>query len=278
MNPINRDRPLPQIVIDAGEDVDLLKVAIRYPDYEVREAAAWVMGVIGKYDCLLPLSNALKDPDSIVREAAARALGNIKALPNINRKIGLFEDTPDDVSAMNELTRALKDREYRVRAAAATSLINFGKDIENVQEPMALNVEVESSIPQSLPSMYQPYGVSSDVEQQLTLKKDYPPLVRNKAIPQAVLDAKYDYSIFKELLKSKETDVREAVSWALGVMADPDGTSLLISALKDSEAVVRESAAKSLGLLKLKLIQGRLLADSRTKGRITRQQKVCKKC
>ncbi len=252
MNPINRDRPLPQIVIDAGEDVDLLIAAIRYPDYEVREAAAWVLGVIGKYDCLLPLSNALKDPDSIVREAAARALGNIKVLPNVNRKIGLFEDTPDDVSAMNELTRALKDREYRVRAAAATSLINFGKDLENVQEPMALNIEVESAIPQSLPSMYQPYGVSSEMEQQLTHKKEYPPLVRSKVIPQVVLDANNDYNQYKELLKSKETDVREAVSWAMGIMADPEGTGLLISALKDTEAVVRESAARSLGLLKFR--------------------------
>ncbi len=250
MNPINRERPLPQIVIDAGEDVSLLKAAIRYPDYEVREAAAWVLGMIGKYECLAPLSNALKDPDSIVREAAARALGNVNDLPNINRKIGLFEDTPDDVSALNELTRALKDREYRVRAAAATSLINFGRDVDNVQEPMALNTEVEPINPQSLPSMYQPYGVSSEVEKELAPKKVYPPLLRNKAIPQLLIDADFNFDEYRELLKNKETELREAVAWALGVMADPEGTSLLINALKDTEPVVRESAARSLGQLK----------------------------
>ena len=75
MVPINRDRPLPQLVIDAGEDINKLKSIIRYPDYEVREGAAWVLGTIGKYECLAPLVNALKDPDAIVREAAARALG-----------------------------------------------------------------------------------------------------------------------------------------------------------------------------------------------------------
>lgn len=132
MTPANRDRPLPQIVINAGEDVNKLKSVIRYPDYEVREGAAWVLGNIGTFECLAPLANALKDPDAIVREAAARALGNMKELPNIHRKLGIFEDTPDDVSAMNELTRALKDREYRVRAAAATSLINFGKSVDNI--------------------------------------------------------------------------------------------------------------------------------------------------
>lgn len=251
MNPENRDRPLPQIVIDAGEDINKLKTVIRYPDYEVREGAAWMLGVIGKFDCLAPLVNALKDPDAIVREASAKALGNIHDLPNIQRRLGMFEDTPDDVSAMNELTRALKDREYRVRAAAATSLLTYGKNVENVQGPQPV-VQAPEPVSTSLPlSLYLPYTFSgSGLEEEFRIKKEYPPLVRNKPIPQQVLDANYSFAQLREVAKSKETDVREAVAWALGIMADPDGSSLLINALHDPEPSVRETAARSLGQLK----------------------------
>lgn len=249
MTPAYRDRPLPQIVLDAGEDINKLKSVIRYPDYEVREGAAWVLGNIGTYECLAPLANALKDPDAIVRESAARSLGNMKELPNIHRKLGIFEDTPDDVSAMNELTRALKDREYRVRAAAATSLINFGKNVDNVQEPASVDRDTDVK-PLSLhPTMYMPYGVPSE-EEVLKPRKEYPSLVRNKPIPPQVLEANYRFPQFKELQKSKEAEVREAAAWALGVMADPEGVSLLIAALHDPEPVVRESAARSLGQTK----------------------------
>lgn len=251
MNPVNRDRPLPQLVIDAGEDIDRLRSIIRYPDYEVREGAAWVLGTIGKFECLTPLANALKDPDAIVRESAAKALGNIKDLPNIHRKLGMFEDTPDDISAMNELTRALKDREYRVRVAAANSLVSYGKNVENLQGPQSAVQEpepVKSPLP---PSLYQPYSFSnSGMEEVLRPKKDYPPLVRNKPIPKQVIDANFSLAQLREVAKSKETDVREAVAWALGVMADTDGAVLLINALHDPEPAVRESAARSLGQLK----------------------------
>ncbi len=250
MVPINRDRPLPQLVIDAGEDINKLKSIIRYPDYEVREGAAWVLGTIGKYECLAPLVNALKDPDAIVREAAARALGNIKDLPNIHRKLGMFEDTPDDVTAINELTRALKDREYRVRATAATSLINYGKNVETVSEPAKVKNEPAPIITPIMPSSYTMYGSAPIVEEEFQQKKEYPPLVRNKAIPKSVIDANYKLSQFRELQKSKETDVREAVAWALGVMADPDGAPLLVNAIHDPEPIVRESAIRSMGLLK----------------------------
>ena len=251
MNPIGRDRPLPQIVIDAGEDINKLKAIIRYPDYEVREGAAWVMGTIATFECLGPLVNALKDPDAIVRESAAKALGNIKELPNIHRRLGMFEDTPEDVSAMNELTRALKDREYRVRAAAATSLITYGKNVENIQGPQQVAQAPETNNNSLPPSLYQPYTFSgSAMEAELRPKKDYPPLVRNKPIPQQVLDANYSFSELKELAKSRDPEVREAVAWALGIMADPDGSSILVNELHDSEATIRESAARSLGQLK----------------------------
>lgn len=67
MSSFQREKPIPQIVLDAGQSIPDLKSAILYPDFEVREAAAWVLGEIGSFACFAPLVNALKDPDAVVR-------------------------------------------------------------------------------------------------------------------------------------------------------------------------------------------------------------------
>ena len=219
MSSYKRDKPLPEIVLQAGEDIDKLAAAIRYPDFDVRESAAWKLGEIGTFDCISPLVNALKDPDAVVRESAAYALGNIKDLPNINRKLSVFEDTPDDVWAMNELQKLGKDRELRVRAAAAEALKAYGKQVEVTTPEIA-------TVPRKVAStQVAPPATVYDIDVMKAAiaggKKDYPPLRRNKQIPQVILDADYDFNKLEAASKHKETAVREAAAWALGVMADP---------------------------------------------------------
>lgn len=248
MSPSSRDKPLPPIVVQAGEDLDKLSAAIRYPDFEVREAAAWKLGEIGTFDCINPLVNALKDPDAVVRESAAFALGKIKNLPNLNRKISMFEDTPDDIWAMNELLKLVKDREYRVRLAAAEALKSYGKNID-VSTPEVASVPKKVSAPQIAPPATV-YDLNMLSQAAYGVKTNYPPLKRNKPIPQVVLDANYDFQKLEEAANHKDTTVREAAVWALGVMADPRGVMILIQALRDPEAVVRESAARALGVIK----------------------------
>jgi HEAT repeat protein len=249
VSPFTREKPLPQIVQDAGENVEKLGAAIRYPDFEVREAAAWVLGQIGEFNCIAPLVNALKDPDSIVREAAAMALGKIKELPNIHRRLSVFEDTPDDVWAMNELIKAYRDRELRVRSAAAQSLKKYGKEVE-VTPPESTGATRQAASVQNLPPSVM-YSLEEMMEdKQGPEKVTYPPLRRNKQIPQSILDANYDFQKLDAASKSKEVTVREAAAWALGVMADPRGVVILVQILHDPETVVRESAARSLGQIR----------------------------
>jgi len=243
-----RDKPLPEIVQQAGEDIEKLAAAIRYPDFDVRESAAWMLGEIGTFDCIAPLVNALKDPDAVVRESAAYALGKIRELPNINRKLSVFEDTPDDVWAMNELQKLGKDRELRVRVAAAESLKAYGKQMEVTTPEIA-------TVPRKVAStQVAPPATVFDIDVMKAaiagVKKDYPPLRRNKQIPQVILDADYDFNKLEAASKHKETAIREAAVWALGVMADPQGVSILIQALHDPELVVRESAARALGIIR----------------------------
>lgn len=251
MSPFNREKPLPPIVLEAGDDIQKLESAIRYPDFEVREAAAWVLGQIGTYECISPLVNALKDPDAVVRESAAISLGNIKEKPNINRKLSMFEDTPDDVWAMNELIKAVKDREMRVRNAAAQALRSYGKNME-VTQAESRPMPQQNHGPQPMP-VGAIYGSPEEMDAAKGYeKKTYPVLRRNKPIPQIILDANYDFTKLDQASHSKEIPVREAAAWALGVMGDPRGVGILVQSLHDPEMVVRESAARSLGIIKYK--------------------------
>ncbi len=245
MSQDKREKPLPEIVLQAGNDLGKLANAIRYPDFEVREATAWKLGEIGTFECIAPLVDALKDPDAVVRESAAYALGRIKELPNINRKLSMFEDTPDDVWAMNELQKLGKDRELRVRIAAAEALKTYGKEMEVTTPEIATSPRKVSA------SQVAPPATVFDLDIMKSAiagaKKEYPPLRRNKPIPQIILDAEYDFIKLEAASKHKETAVREAAAWALGVMADPDGVSILIQMFHDPEVIVRESAARALG-------------------------------
>ncbi len=248
MSQNSREKPLPPIVLDAGEDVDKLSSAIRYPDYDVREAAAWKLGEIGTFDCIAPLVNALKDPDAVVRESAAYALGKIKTLPNINRKISIFEDTPDDVWAISELQKLIKDREFRVRVAAAEALKTYGKQVD-VSAPELVSVPKKVNAQQIAPPATV-YDISMLTQAGFGQKPNYPPLKRNKQIPQIVLDADYDFEKLDLASRHNETAVREAAVWALGMMGDPRGVIILVQALHDPEPIVRESAARALGIIK----------------------------
>ncbi len=248
MSQNSREKPLPPIVLEAGEDLDKLSSAIRYPDFDVREAAAWKLGEIGTFDCISPLVNALKDPDAVVRESAAYALGKIKTLPNINRKISMFEDTPDDVWAISELQKLIKDREFRVRVAAAEALKTYGKQVD-VSAPEIVSVPKKVNAPQIAPPATV-YDIGMLTQAGFGQKPNYPPLKRNKQIPQIVLDADYDFEKLDLASKHKETAVREAAVWALGMMGDPRGVIILVQALHDPDAIVRESAARALGIIK----------------------------
>jgi HEAT repeat protein len=250
MSSFKREKPIPQIVLDAGESISDLEAAIRYPDFEVRESAAWVLGEIGTFACYAPLVNALKDPDAVVRESAAIAIGKISEKPNITRKLSMFEDTPDDVWAMNELTKSLRDREHRVRLAAANSLKAFGKIVEVTQPEPLTTPRHAPTTPVAPPpgALYSP-NMYEEI-QGVQPKTSYPALRRNKPIPQEILDADYNFDKLELATHHKEVLIREAAVWALGVMGDPRGVTILANAIHDPDPVVRESSARSLGIIK----------------------------
>lgn|GEM_PF-3771686 len=240
--------PLPQIVQEAASDAIRLKALLRYPDYLVRRGAAECLGKMGAYHCLAPLTDALHDPDAVVREAAAIAIGQVKDLPNIQRKLSFFEAAPDDVVALHALTRALKDRELRVRQAAATSLKVFGREAMPAQYGEELGPgEDERTSPEK--PIYLPYSYPVGEKALLPRRKHYPPLERTMTIPPSIINARYDLSVYRSILETGNPEEREAVVWAMGVMREADGIPLLVAALRDNVEKVRLSAVRSLGLV-----------------------------
>ena len=209
------------------------------------------MGKLGRYECLAPLTNALHDPHATVREAAAVALGKIDKLPNINRTLNFLEETPDDVLAMQQLIRELHDKDYRVRVAAANSLKKFGLDVSAEAESANNKPSTETGKPESPGLVYRPYSFPVGELDYFSPagKKAYPPLNRESPVPEAVLNADYNPQVFRDLLATGDENTREAVAWALGIMADVECLPLIIKAAHDPTPVVRCSAVTSLGKL-----------------------------
>jgi HEAT repeat protein len=258
------DQSLPQIVIDAGDDIDRLKIIVRSAKVEERNGAAWVLGQTGKYEAISPLIGALRDSDASVRATAARALGMIKDLPDVNRKIDPFEDTPADIRARDQLKRALTDREPIVRAAAAAALVNYGwvEKMPESAKPAAKPPTVKPAHEPLLPLMNAGF-IPKD--EPFSGVQERAPLTRNKPIPQPVLDAGYDLEQQKENLRNKLFEVREAATWALGQIGGLEVVGSLINSLKDPDHRVRETAARALGQIHYKredLIRGDRFADS----------------
>lgn len=264
MSASSREPSLPQIVIDAGDDIDRLKILLRSARVEERYGAAWVLGQTGKFEAVSPLVGALRDPDPTVRATAARALGEIKELPDINRKINPFEDTPADIHARDQLKRTLNDRDPIVRAAAAAALVNFGEveKVQNAPKPPARPAPPSPHGDTPLPLMNSSFIPREDHQQAVA---DRAPLTRNKPIPQLVLDAGYDLEKQRNNLRSKLFEVREAATWALGQIGGLDVVPSLNNSLKDPDHRVRETAARALGQIHYErgdLIRGDRFADS----------------
>jgi hypothetical protein len=110
-------------------------------DQSVRAAAAEALGKSWSEVAVAPLSDALQDPSADVREAAARALGKtwsdaateplLAALaydrdPIVREQAALALGATSGGEAVDALTRALEDRRWYVRDAAADALEAIG--------------------------------------------------------------------------------------------------------------------------------------------------------
>ncbi len=258
-----------EALIQIGEPaLAALCVAVRDTQDNVRIEAAWALGDIGekasshaRVQAKEALLAALRDGNSVVRQNAASGLGQIR-----------------DLRAVQVLTEALKDQAMPVRRNAALALGQLG----NEKNTGGLAANLTASDPEACATAYQAFfgllALMSDGEIKVreAAKKAVAGFGQAAIIPltNTLADEKEEIARSAASILSEEGEValpalnatlqqgnlraRALATQAIREIGvkDKKNTDLrarildmLTGALKDSEAQVRQQAARSLGAL-----------------------------
>jgi len=258
--------------------VNPLLLVLMDSDPHVRKSAVELLGKISDSKAIDPLIKVLKDSDRNVRESAAEALGKTTWKPSndeisANYWIILKEfDKCIDIgsSAVNPLLTALKDSDPNVRKSAAEALVKIGSPAVNplIAALKDSDKEVQKSVAEALGKIGQPA-----VNPLLSVLMDSDSHVRRFATEALgkIGDSKAIDPLITALNDS-DRYVRESAAEALGkttwkpsndeisanywiilrefnkcIAIGSPAVNPLITALKDSDKEVQESAAEALG-------------------------------
>jgi HEAT repeat protein len=209
--------------------VDARIAALRDPDADVRERAAYALGQIGDARAVEPLIAALRDPEAEVRWRAAYALRQIS-----------------DAHAVEPLIAALRDPDWHVRERAAGALEQIG-DARAVEPLIAALRDPDADVRESAADALGEIGAPA-VEPLIAALRDPDAEVRGSAA--YALGKIGDVRAVEPLiaaLRDPDADMRERAADALGKIKDAHAVELLIAALRDPDKDVRWGAADALG-------------------------------
>ncbi len=238
-------------LLECGEaTVRMLAEACGDADEGVRVAAAAALGAYGaRGTCvetvLAALMTGLGDGAAQVRQAAAEAGARCSGAG----RAGL-------------LLAALKDREERVRRAAAGPLKEVAADTPEVMDTLTARLSDADALARALaawslgelgegsgrPDARAGAVVVSEEAFGLLLRLLDDPEMRGSAI--SALGRIGDRRAFEPLLCAlgdRERSVRQLAAGALGAMGDGRATAALVATLRDEDYIVRGAAAEALG-------------------------------
>jgi HEAT repeat protein len=242
-----------------GQDVvhELAKV-LKHNDHRIRTAAIEAVARFDAQNHATAFRNLLRDPMWDVRCAAAAALAKVRDPTSVDALVTLLKDQTTDVRtsaaeslgrigdsrAIGPLVLALKDDESEVRKAAAVALTRIDTHWAESEAARKLAPELRGAlgsgdwaVRRAAAYVLEQLGESQTptVEQPAT---EMPSPARRRQ--QAVL------TVFADLLKDADTDLRLAAAETLGRLGDARGRSPLMTALKDADRGVRLAAAHAL--------------------------------
>jgi HEAT repeat protein len=248
--------------IGGKKAVETLIPLLKHQDHRARLAAIEALTQLEAPQITRPFLELLGDPKWEVRRAAASGLGRIR-----------------DPQALDGLTELLRDSDIDVRETAAFSLGRIG-DAQAIGPLVLAMGDTETSVRRAAAAAVQridPRWAQTDAarrnsdELRKLLKQADDPAVRyaivklldrlghaTRAVPTSdsavVLTAAGQkqgrvLNTLVELLNDIDADVRLAAAQALGRLGNARAASALMTALSDSEGVVRRAAAESLQLL-----------------------------
>jgi HEAT repeat protein len=142
-------------------------------------------------------------------------MGLLKFQTDTKKSVGMFEDKRGDQQIVDNLLKALKDKEINVRAAAAAALANYGK-----------------------PEI---------AKQLLVLLKDQIPNMR-AAAAIGLGGCPYPEVVPALILRLKDEDfwTRLCAARSLGKLKDPVALEFLMDALHDHNSSVRQNGVRAL--------------------------------
>jgi HEAT repeat protein/energy-coupling factor transporter ATP-binding protein EcfA2 len=206
-----------------------LRQALKNEDWQIRQAAARMLGEIGDPQATPALIQALQDEEWLVREAAAWALGQI-----------------GDPQATPALIQALRDEEWEVRGAAwALGQIGDPQAIPALIQALQLQDEdwrVSRAAAWALGQIGDPQAIPALIQ----ALRDEKWVVRGTAAKALEQIGPPAVPALLEALQDEDWRVRQAAAEALGQIGDPQATPALIQALQDEDWRVRRAAVKAL--------------------------------
>lgn len=207
--------------------IELLKDSM----WDVRRAASSALGKSKDPKAVDALITVLKDPDNDVRETAIASLGRI-----------------GDQRATAALVLAQVDPDSSVRRAASLTVQRLNPTWPASEDALRLVPELRAALDFGDSAVR--YAATSVLNRMGKLR-DKPASEADGTVVMTAAGQKRRkvLSVFVELLKDRDRDIRLASAQSLGKLGDPRAASSLMTAMSDPDETVRRAAAEAVEFL-----------------------------
>jgi HEAT repeat protein len=212
--------------LDFQNHVDAFRDCLKDPMWDVRCAAAAALSKVTDSASVDALVGMLKDPNVDVRTAAAAALGSI-----------------GDPRAIGPLVIALKDGESETRKMAGAALTRIDTKWAESDAARKLAPELRNALGSGDWAVRR--AASYVLERLGERQTAAEPPDTNMATPARRRQVAV-VTVFTELLRDVDADLRLAAAESLGRLGDAHVRSPLMTALSDADKAVRLAAAQAL--------------------------------
>ena len=242
---------------------DALVPMLRHPDHRVRVAAIDAVAGLEGQQATEALTELLKDSIWDVRRAAAHALGKCKDAKAVDGLIIALKDSDNDVResaiaslgniggkrAIGPLVLALTDADSSVRRAAGVTIQKLNPHWPTSDEAQQVIPELRAALDFGDSAVR--YAATSVLGRmgKLTEKQPGGGSDGTTVLTAAGQKRRKVFSVFVELLKDQDRDVRLASVQSLGRLGDPRAASALMTAMSDPDENVRHAAAEAVEFL-----------------------------
>jgi HEAT repeat protein len=242
---------------------DALVPMLRHPDHRVRVAAIDAVAGLEGQQGTDALTELLKDSIWDVRRAAAHALGKCKDPKAVEGLVIALKDADNDVResaiaslgniggkrAIGPLVLALVDPDSSVRRTAGVTIQKLNPSWPTSAEAQQVIPELRAALDFGDSAVR--YAATSVLGRMGKLSEKLPGGGSDgtTVLTAAGQKRRKVFSVFVELLKDQDRDVRLASVQSLGRLGDPRAASALMTAMSDADESVRHAAAEAVEFL-----------------------------